>query len=229
MFALRLTRKAKVMRVDAALQQAAPPGAHLPLPAPTQFCLGGRSVPATRATLAARLPPDAADLLRQAGGLVAAVRERVLVPTRPPPDIRGESILIHDFAISWSGVSKIRVHARPSYYAHPRYDWVTTQGAGEWGEEWSGRILLFFSCVVNSVRREFMLLRWLDRVDVPRDHVLGATHFVYWNRPPKVEVVSTIVARANFVTSPLLHAAGRQVFLRLPYDTNGVVGDDDDA
>ena len=229
MFALRLSRKAKVMRLDVALQQAVPPGAHLPLPAPTPYSLGGRGVPATIATIVARLPRDAADLLHHAGGLQAAVRERMSMPARPPPDVRGESLLIHDFAISWSGANKIRVHARPSYYGHVRYDWVTTQGAGAWGEEWSGRILLFFSCVVDGVRREFMLLRWLDRVDVLRDHVLGATHFVYWNRPPKVEIVSTIVARADFVTSPLLHAAGRQVFLRLPYNTDGVVGDDDDA
>ena len=234
MFATRISRKAKVMRVHARLerQQAAAAQPAAARHDSSNFLLGGPGTCADIKQFVGGVHEDLAAFakeLRLAGGLQAAVRDRV----RAEPGLANASIdfdmfTVHDYAVCWGDDGKrMRVHARRKYYGSHRYDWVSTVAAGEDGEDtrWYGRLLALFSCDVGSVCREFALIKWLDVIAVPRDHVVGATHYAYWAAPPKVELLTSVYRRAKFLTSPLVQGA-HAVFLVLPYADDGTTMDD---
>ena len=225
MFATRITRKTKVLHLEAQLRRAGgdpqPADADPEERDATPFRLGGRGTPIRVEEVGMQMPKNMPNLhqeLRAAGGLLGAVRDRIsLEPDLRDLRISKDTIVVHNYAVAM-GVSGIRerLHARQSYYGAPRYDWIATTGEDDDDGEWFGRLLALFSCYVGQRRREFALIKWLDLIDVPRDHVIGAHHFTYWNRPPRVELLSSVCRRAQFVTSPLAH--GREpVFLILPY------------
>lgn len=189
------------------------------------FRLGGAGRSADVQDLAFFLPDDALATAREvqhAGGLLKLVRDRVAQMHVHNPVVNMRTLLVHYFATRASGKRdgvrvRDRVHARRRFYGAMRYDWVDMEPAeGADGEVWYGRLLLLFSCFVGTARREFALLKWLDTCEPPREHVLGARHYVTWNQPPMVELVSTLRRRATFVTSPIPHGQ-RVVLLQLPY------------
>ncbi len=226
MFAKRLTRKAKVARLESELQLHEPPGASV-APAPTIYRLGGPSVQTSVQDICRFLPLDAGNAVRAAGGLRALVRARVAGDARLRcVGTHMQTIAVHMFAVCWSGERKVRIHARRRYHGKARYDCIQTEGADD-GEVWHGKLQLLFACTEGPVTCEFALVKWLEQVEVVRDHVLGARHFSYWKEPPTAELLSTVRGYSPLVTSPVLHGT-RQVFLLLG-NAPQAVEDDDDA
>lgn len=106
------------------------------------------------------------------------------------------------------------------------YDWVAVRGQDA-GETWYARLLLFFTtddrrgALLPHEQRhghqEWMLLRYLEEVDVERDHVLHARHFAFARMRLHVVELASLQARATLATSPRKLQDGRTVQLMLPY------------
>ena len=235
--ARRLTIKAKVAHEEARLERLL--GVAAPAPNDVEvhasFKFPHTHMPAIRAyeeDLVAFLPHDGVSArdLRSAGGMRRVLQDSYerRVGSRPHVDLT--SMRVHPFA-AWplSDGTKYRIHARRAYYGRPRYDWVQVSGDGDSEDEWwYGRLLLLFSCIVDGMPGEFALVRWLEEVQVPRDHVIGAAHYIPWHGRIQVVQLSSVWQRVAFVTSPLYHAH-KAVVLRLSYGLGAeYFGEDDD-
>ena len=223
MFARRLTRKNKVMRLAMRLaleENAATQPHHDATPDhDLQFQLGGDGVSVHLVELSDYLPLEPWEgTCRITPKMVsAALQQRVCLLTGNKTDRFDHGTLrIHAFAVARESGKRVRVHARRSYYGHgERYDWVRTRGQQQ-GEWWCGRLCLLVSMKVQGTAYEVAIIHWLEPVELARDHVLGSRHWRMWKPAPYAELVRTIWRRAFFVTSPKLEA-GRRIFLQLPY------------
>ena len=109
----------------------------------------------------------------------------------------------------------------------PCFDWIALRGEGNAGEgaaaqtTWYAKLLLLFftrgSVNGGHQRRQWMLIRYLEEVEVTRPHVVDAHHFAF--APMRLHVVelSTLLGRAAFAPSPRKLPDGRRVYLSLPY------------
>ena len=236
MFARRLTRKDKVLRLAVQLAQQErrqPTQDEVPPPhTDTFFELGGKGAEVTIAGLSTFLPTPAweGSAAMSPAGVIAALRARIRLLTHDVMSTFDHGTLrVHAFAVAWDQGKRVRVHARRNFYGHARNDWVRTTGDEE-DEWWYGRLVLLLSCAVLGVQRQFAIIHWLEEVYPPRDHVLGARHFKFWKPEPRAEILSTVWRRATLVTSPKAEGM-TPIFLQLPYGNTFLPEEDqgDDA
>ena len=235
MFARRLTRKDKVLRLAVQLaQEDRRQSAHDDPPPRTDtfFELGGDGQQVSAAGLSYFLPAPAweGSAAMTAVGVASALRARIQQLTHNvAPTFDHGTLRVHSFAVAWDRGKRVRVHARRDFYGHPRYDWVRTTGDAD-DEWWYGRHVLLVSCTVLGVARQFAIIHWLEEVHPARDHVLGARHFRFWKPEPRAEQLSIVWRRATLVTSPKTEGIA-PIFLQLPYGSTFLPEEnqDDDA
>ena len=221
MFARRLTRKDKVLRLAVQLaQEDRRQSAQHEAPAPrtdTFFELGGEGLQVTLTGLSQVLPAPAWEgSVMTPAGVASALRARIQLLTHGvAPTYDHGTLRVHSFAVAWDQGKRVRVHARRDFYGHPRFDWVRTTGDAD-DEWWYGRLVLLLSCTVLGVPRQFAIIHWLEEVHPARDHVLGARHFRFWRPEPRAELLSTVWRRATLVTSPRTEGI-TPIFMQLPY------------
>ena len=106
------------------------------------------------------------------------------------------------------------------------YDWVAVRGPADEGGDhvtWYAKLLLLFFTDNRLLtppqpgRKQWMLVRYLDEVEVERDHVLHARHFAFARMRLQVLDLASLQGRATFAPSPRTLRDGRRVFLMLPY------------